>query len=111
MHIITLDKKLMRVQHKLTKQQVDEIQRKHEIDGKRMESEIRHQLYSEFMKGIAKNIPTIMQTDEDSLTYTISGYVLSDRQMMETILEICEFDDDTKIKMIKQIQINLGIYA
>ena len=108
-YLITLDKKLLTVQHKITKEEVQALAGQHNITPEQMQEEIYRQLYGKFLQGIGKNIPVEVETTEEILKYTIRGYILSDRQMMETILEICELDDDSKRMMIEKIYKILGI--
>jgi len=103
MQLFSLDKKLLRLQHRLTKQQVNEISLQHKLNAEQIEKEIRHELYSKFMAGVAKNIPTIAQTDNEYLTYTISGYVLNERDMLNVIKECLDMDDRGKEILLEQI--------
>ena len=109
MHIISLDKKLLTVQHKLAKQQLQELNEKSNVSPADVQNEIQRQIYGKFIAGVGKNIPMSVESNEEEITYTVRGYILSDRQMMETILEICELDDDSKRMMIEKIYKILGI--
>lgn len=111
MHLISLDKKLFRVEHKLSQTDVENIKTQHVLTTEQIEEQIRREIYSKFMQGIAKNIPTIVENDDEYLTYKVSGYVLSERQMLETILEILQIDDSDKLIMIDKIKKSLGIFS
>jgi hypothetical protein len=112
MHIISLDKKLQTVQFKFTKQQFDELVAQYNANPDDARKEIQRQLYGNLLNMVSKAIPTIVTNNENDISYAVKGYVLSERDMLNVIKEILETDDEvSKQKMLKDINVALGIFA
>ena len=104
MHLISLDKKLFTVKHRLDKSQLEIIKTRHKLTKEQIQEEIQRELYQKFMKGIYEYIPTsVTPNPEGDEIYMISGYVLSQLAMLEVIKECLEVDEESKHKFLNEI--------
>ena len=108
-HLYSLDKKLMTIQHRLSNDETLVLEKQHNLTKEQLVSEVQRQLYNGFMAAIINNIPITINKEEDSTTYTLRGYALNERQMLETILEVADMEDIMKEKMVVKIKTILGI--
>ena len=111
MKLFSLDKKLLTVQHKFTKSELFALVDKHQLTQEQLQQELQKELYQKFMLGIARNIPTIVNGDEETTTYTVRGYILNDRDMLNVLKECLEMDEKGKEMLIKDINKQLGIFT
>lgn len=104
MHIISLDKKLLKVSHVLNKSELNEIKLKHGLTKEQVQEQVQRQLYQKFMEGIYRYIPTSVtpNPDGDEL-YEIQGYVLSHLSMWELMQELLEMDNMGKEMLLKEV--------
>jgi hypothetical protein len=113
MKLLSLDKKLLTIQHRVNLSELKKLMAQHKVEAQVLENDLRRQLYQKFMEGIAKNIPTQMVSgvdgEEQVITYTISGYVLSQRDMLNVLYECLDMEDEMREKMRSQIKTQLGI--
>lgn len=100
-YIISLDKRLLRVVHKFTRQQVEEFLK--QVTPEQFQEQIQRQLYQQFLAGAAKTIPTIVKSTPDEQTFTITGYILSEKDMNMLIKELLEFDEISKQQMLDKV--------
>ena len=105
MHLISLDKKQWTVQHKLTKQQVDDVFNQHQLTKEQLQEQIQKELYQKFLEGIIKNIPIRVDhlPADNEEVYTLEGFVLTRMNILALIQEILELDDVAKEKFLKEI--------
>lgn len=100
-YIISLDKRLLRVVHKFTRQQVEEFLK--QVTPEQFQEQIQRQLYQQFLAGAAKTIPTIVKSTPEEQTFTITGYILSEKDMNMLIKELLEFDEISKQQMLDKV--------
>jgi Glu-tRNA(Gln) amidotransferase subunit E-like FAD-binding protein len=103
MLICSLDKKLSRVQARFTVEDMKQIMATHTLTEKTFKENIQQQLYLQFVKGLAHNIPTIVESNLSGATFTVSGYILSERQMYDLLREMCEMDEQGKQIIMSEI--------
>lgn len=101
MYIISLDKRMLQVQHKFTRQQVEEILK--QITPEQFQQQVQNQIYQQFLAGAAKTIPTTVRSTPEEQVFSVKGYILSERDMNNLIKELLEFDDISKQKMLDKI--------
>lgn len=109
MKLFSLDKKLITLQHRFTHTELQQLMLQHKLTETDMTKEIQHQLYSKFIAGAASILPTSVITDVETKTYTVRGFVLSERDMNNLILEVLELVESDRINMTTQIKKQLGI--
>jgi len=105
MHLFSLDKKRLIVQHKLDTRQLENIKLQHGMTKEQIQEQIQRELYQKFMQGIYKFIPTKLtpnpETGEE--LYTIEGYVLSQLALMELMQELLDMDEAERKKMLDEV--------
>lgn len=101
MYIISLDKRMLQVQHKFTRQQVEEILK--QMTPEQFQQQVQNQIYQQFLAGAAKTIPTTVRSTPEEQVFSVKGYILSERDMNNLIKELLEFDDISKQKMLDKI--------
>jgi hypothetical protein len=100
-YIISLDKRLLRVVHKFTRQQVEEFLK--QVTPEQFQEQIQRQLYQQFLAGAAKTIPTIVKSTPEEQIFTVTGYILSEKDMNMLIKELLEFDEISKQQMLDKV--------
>ena len=105
MHLFTLDKKRLVVQHKLDVQQLETIKTQHGLTKEQIQEQIQRELYTKFMQGIYKFIPTqvIPNPETGEELYMIEGYVLSQLALMELMQELLDMDGESKEKLLAEV--------
>lgn len=111
MYLITLDKKLHMVNHRITKQEIVNIAELHKVEVKEIENELKKQIFIKFLPIMEKNFEMTRTGDDESLTYSVKGYILSERQLFEILLEVMDLEEDFKSKMKASLYNHLGIYS
>lgn len=101
MYIISLDKRMLSVQMKFTRQEVEEILKQAKPED--FKQQVQNKLYQQFLAGAAKTIPTIVRSNENEQVFSVRGYILSERDMNNLIKELLEMDGVMKEKMLKEI--------
>jgi hypothetical protein len=76
-----------------------------------VEKDIKRQMLIKFLPLIEKNFDTTATEDDDSITYSASGYVFSQRQLYEVMLEILHMDDVDKSNLAKSIYKYIGMHS
>jgi len=108
-HLFSLDKKLMSIQHKMSLVEINKIMKEHKLSEDNLRGEIQRQLYTKFAESLGKSIPTLIETSETERTYSLRGYVLSERDMYNLIYECLDMDEVGREAMIKEVGVFLGI--
>lgn len=111
MKLFTLDKKLITVNHRMTKQEIVNVAEAHKVDVKAIEEEVKRQIFVKFLPVIAKNFRLTALNEDDYITYSVSGYILTERQLYEVMLEVLELDDWGKEKLVSGIKKHLGMFT
>ena len=101
MYIISLDKKLIVIQAKFTKEEVEKILLN--ITPEDFKQQVQYKLYQEFLNGAAKTIPTIVRSDENEQVFSVRGFILSERDMNGLIKELLEMENIAKERMLEKI--------
>jgi|GEM_PF-4168879 len=101
MYIISLDKKLIVIQAKFTKEEVEKILLN--IKPEDFKQQVQYKLYQEFLQGAAKTIPTTVMSDENQQVFSVRGFILSERDMNGLIKELLEMDDVAKERMLEKV--------
>ena len=99
------------VNHRITKQEIVNIAESHKVEVKEIEDELKKQIFIKFLPIMEKNFEMTRTGDDESLTYSVKGFILSERQLFEILLEVLELDDDFKSKMKASLYNHLGIYS
>lgn len=111
MILFTLDKKLQTVNHRITKQELQSISTSHSVEVPEIEKDLKRQMLIKFLPLLEKSFDVTTTEDNETKTYTVRGYILSERQLYETMLEVLDLNDDDKVKLTKSIYNYLGIYS
>lgn len=111
MRLISLDKKLQIIQHRLTKQEMVNLAEQHKLEVSQIEEEFKKQMLIKFLPLIQKNLKMERTADDEFVTYNVRGYILSERQLYETLLEVMMLDENERDELTKIIQNFLGIYS
>jgi len=110
LRLLTLDKKLFIVNHRMTRQQIQEIQNGSNVDLATVEKEIQKQIYFKFLDAIVKNLKVEKREESEDVTYTVRGFVLSERLLYEILLEVCELDSEEIQRLKAGLKQALGIF-
>jgi hypothetical protein len=111
LYLLTLDKKFLGIKHKMNSKELQGIMTQHNVTQQQVDEDIKKRVYHAFLQSMGKRLPITVDTKEDSVDYELSGFVLSQREMMETIMECLEMDDKGREMAIETIKKYLGIYA
>ena len=111
MYLTTLDKKLHIVNHKISKTEIAMLAEQHKLSLKEIEEEIKKQILFKFLPIIDSIFEKQSIAEEEHLTINVRGFILSERQLFEILLEVLELDDDFKYKMKQSIYKYLGIHS
>jgi len=111
LYLITLDKKFLGIKHKMNTKELQEIMTTHNVTQQQVDEDIRKRVYHAFLQSMNKQLPITTNTIEDTVEYELSGFVLSQREMMETIMECLEMDEKGRENSLKIIKKYLGIHG
>jgi hypothetical protein len=103
MQLISLQKKLLKLSSVLSRTEYDNLILKHGITGDQLEQDINRQLYQKFLQGAMRNIPIRTGTQDANIIFELSGYILSEKDMLLVMKELLEADDVMKKILLKQI--------
>lgn len=113
MILFSLDKKLHKLQYNLDANTIKDFTVSNKMDDTEVIGEIQKELSLKLLRGIVgtsnSTIDVLTTTVDNVTTFTASTYVLSERQMLETILECLDMEDCMRRKMIAEIKSKLGI--
>ena len=107
--LLTLDKKLFITSHRLSRQQMNEIMTSGKVDLATVETEIKKQLLFKFLD-VVKNLKIDKREEDDNVTYSVRGFVLSERQLYETLLEVTELDTQERDRLKAAMRNALGMF-
>jgi len=111
LHLFTLDKKLWKIQHRLSGEHLKNVGLKHNLSKEELQHQIQTELYQSFSNKVAQNIKISVVVDGDEELYQMEGYVLTARQMHETILECLDMEEEQRERYIKDIKAALGMHT
>lgn len=103
--IFNLQNALMQVRHRITKEQFEHL----EVPKDQFEKQVVAELTRQVADAVMKKIKINVSTDDNETIFHGKGYVLTEKEMLNTILEIIEMDDVQKENMKKAIEKQLGI--
>ena len=105
MHLFSLDKKRIVVQHRLNNDKIKEFWEKNNIPKEQVVQELQFDLYKKFLQNVTKLIPTTMtpSPDTNEEIYTLEGYALSPLTLMELIQELIELDEVDRNKLLEEV--------
>lgn len=90
--IFNLNNKLIKVEHKISKEKFVAMN----IPQDKFENEVKSELIRQLAIHVMKTFPIDTHQpkhNNDNFRWDSKGYILSERQMLEVIIEICEYDD------------------
>lgn len=109
MKLFSLDKKYIRLQHQFSVDEWNQLMIKFSLNNEDLVKEVQKQLYLKFIAGTADALPTSVLNEAETKTLTVSGYVLSEKDMDNLLLEVLTLNEDDRENMIKQLKHSLGI--
>ena len=102
--ITTLDKKLWTVQSRHDVKHLEEIGIKHNLNKEQVEHEIQRDLYNKMLVELQKSFRvSATHLESGELQYQVSGYCLTQRQMLETVKECLNMDTQGKEILLEEI--------
>jgi len=103
--IFNLQNKLIKVNHKITEDEFKSL----EVTKEQFEKQVNTELIRQISEHVFKrfNINTIQ--NHNKIRFEGSGYILSERDMLNVILEIIEMDDENQDKIKKAIEKQLNL--
>lgn len=109
MKLFTLDKKLIIINHRLNNNEIIQLCDSHKLTIDELKQEVRKQMLFKVLPVIDKSFETNVTTENDSTTISINGYVLSQRELYETLLEVLELDAVDNERLTSSIKNYLGM--
>ena len=109
MRLINLNNKLLQIRHKITKQQFKAVQQNTKLSKEELVGHVKADLIQQLVPSVLTAFQIEMIDDIDNVEFRGAGYVLSERDMINTIKEILELDGVNRDKMLQSCDTWLGI--
>lgn len=106
MNIFNLQNKLVRLHHKITKQEFVEMK----IPQDQFESLIKAEMYRQLSDFLMKKMKIDVKTTEEDVEFSGGGYLLSEKDMLNVILEITQLDNRGREMLEQSCMKELGIW-
>ena len=104
MNLFNLDKKLTKIHHEVSKEDFLELK----LNKEEFEKAISAELIKQFAMQCMLPIKTMVQND-GTIEFNGSGYVLSERDMLNVINEILDLDDKGRELLSESVKKELGL--
>ena len=105
MNIFNLQNKLIRIRHKITKNEFVSMN----MPKEQYETLIKAELYRQLADHMMKGMPITTTPTGDDVEFNGGGYLLTERDMLNVILELCQLDDKGREILEKSCMRQLGM--
>ena len=105
MKLFNLQNKLIRIRHKISKQEFVSMN----IPQEQFETLIKAELYKQLADYLMKSMPIQTNPNEYDVEFNAGGYFLSEKDMLNVILEVCQLDDKGRDMLEQSCMKQLGI--
>ena len=109
MRLFNLNNKLLQIRHRVTKMQFNAVQQNTKLSKEEVVNHVKADLIQQIAPSVLTAFQIEMIDDLDNVEFRGSGYVLSERDMINTIKEILELDGVNRDKMLEACNKWLGI--
>lgn len=104
--LVGMDKKLFIVQHKMTLEQLSQVQ----IPEKDFEGMVRNSIYQKTMELLFKTTKVKQYQTEDGFVWEYRMFMYSDREFFTLLKEVLELNEDDRKSMLEDVNKTLGIF-
>ena len=103
--LIGLDKKLFVVQHKMTHQELAQLQ----LPEEELRKLVQQNIYNKVIQLLFQATKVKMNTDETGITWEYKMFMFGDRDLFTLLLETLELNEEDRLHNIEEVKRILGM--
>lgn len=107
LRLLTLDKKLFIVQHKMTPQQLAEMK----LPEEDMKKLIQDNIYRKVIQLLFQATKVRQRTTDDGFVWEYKMFMFTERDFLNTLLEVCQLTDEDRQHTIEECKKGLGMFT
>lgn len=105
LRLTTLDKKLFVVQHKMTPQQLMELK----LPEDELKKLIQQNIYNKVVQLLFQASKVQQRTTDDGFVWEYKMFMFTERDFLNTLLEVCELSEEDRQDTITKLKELLGL--